>query len=752
MIDSIPTLVYTMTPNCELEFVNRQVIEYFGKPVDVLRNWEQAAVVHPDDLPGVKESLRRTIELGEPHEVQQRLRRADGQYRWFQSRALPLKDAQGRITRWFAVLNDIEDLKRAKEEILAREVDFRQIVNTIPGLVATMKATGEVEFVNDRILEYTGWLPEMFTDWRPLVHPDDVTVAVAKWLQSLETGAPYDSTHRLLGADGAYRWFQNRGVALNDAGGRRARWFILLTDLEDHVRAEDGLRESRAFLLEAQRLSQTGSWKHDLAAGEVAFTPEVARIFAIDADVDRTPSECFFSRIHPDDRPAEAANYEHAVRTKGDLNSNYRVVLPDGSIKYVHNTGHPKLSPAGEVIAFVGTAMDVTEQWRARTELERALGEIRHLTDRLSAENLALREREHELNRIIETIPGLIWCAAPSGEVIYVNRQVLEYCGATRESFIAGGWTRFLHPDDLSMTLALWERAVRREEPHEVQYRLRRSDGAYRWFHVVGHPARNSEGQVIRWYGLLIDIHERKGAEETLHLAEARLARATQVATVGELSASIAHEVNQPLAAVVANAHAALRWLSAEPPNIAKAREAAARILRDGKEASAIVQRVRSLFRQGALERASVAVNQIIGEVLDLLQTEITHKSIRVETNLANHLPAVKGDRVQLQQVVLNLALNGIEAMETISGRSKTLSVSSALHASGEVIVSVEDCGVGLAEPDKIFEAFFTTKEDGMGMGLAISRSIIEAHEGRLWAETGASGGAIFRFALPARP
>jgi PAS domain S-box-containing protein len=487
----------------------------------------------------------------------------------------------------------------------ALETDFRQIVNTIPGLVATMKATGEVEFVNDRILQYTGWRPDMFADWRPLIHPEDLDGAVDKWLRSLDTGAPYDSTHRLLGADGKYRWFQNRGVALVDSAGCRVRWFILLTDLEDHIRAEENLRESRAFLLEAQRLSQTGSWKHDLRSGEVTFTPEVAQIFGIDTNLDSVSAQIFFERIHPDDRPAEAANYERAIATNSAHRSEYRIVLPDGTVKYLHNTGHPKRNAAGDIIAYVGTAMDVSEQWRARTKLEVALGE---------------------------------------------------------------------------------------------------------------------------------------------------LARATQVAMVGELSASIAHEVNQPLAAVVANANAGLRWLSADPPNLMKAREAAERILRDGKDASAIVQRVRGLFRRSAFERTAVDISQVIVEVLNLLQTETARKGIRVEMNLADGLPAVEGDRVQLQQVVLNLALNGIEAMESICDRPKTLRVSSALDRSGDVVIAVEDSGVGLASPDKMFEAFFTTKENGMGMGLAISRSIIEVHDGRLWAEPGASCGAVFRFALPVKP
>ncbi len=751
MIDSLPTLVYTMTPACELEFVNRQVLEYFGKPIDVLRRWDQAGIVYPEDLPIVKESIRRSIELGEPHEIQHRLRRADGMFRWFQARALPLKNADGRIVRWFAVLNDIEDLKRAKEAIFAQEADLRQIVNSVPALVATMKPNGEVEFVNQRILEYTGWQLDRFVDWRPLVHPNELPRVIEKWGYSLDTGAPFDSTQRLLGADGEYRWFQTRGVAVNDADGRRARWFMVLTDLDDHVKAEEELSESKAFLLEAQCMSQTGSWKHELTSGEVTFTPEVARIFGIDSELDRVSAAVFFSRIHPEDHPAEVENYRQAMRTKGDFKSNYRIVLPDGSIKYVHNTGHPKLNAEGDIEAFVGTAMDVTNQWRSRTELEQALKEIRQLTERLSAENEALRDREHELNLIIETIPGLIWCASSDGEVTYVNRQVLEYCGESREQFFARGWTTFRHPDDLGTTIKSWQHSVRSEEPHEAQYRLRRSDGTYRWFHVVAHPARNSVGQVIRWYGLLIDIHERKNAEATLRLAEARLARATQVATVGELSASIAHEVNQPLAAVVANAHATLRWLSAEPPNLPKVREATERILRDGKEASAIIQRVRALFKRGPFERTLVDINQLITEVLDLLHTEALRKGIDVEVELADQLPLVLGDGVQLQQVVLNLALNGIEAMETTIDQPKALRVSSALNGSGEVVVSIQDCGVGLAEPDKVFEPFFTTKKGGMGMGLSICRSIIEAHEGRLWVESDAFPGARFRFSLPAR-
>jgi hypothetical protein len=284
-----------------------------------------------------------------------------------------------------------------------------------------------------------------------------------------------------------------------------------------------------------------------------------------------------------------------------------------------------------------------------------------------------------------------------------------------------------------------------------VQYRLRRSDGAYRWFHVLGQPARDNEGRLTRWYGLLIDIDDRKSMEDALRSTQTRLSRATQTATVGELAASIAHEINQPLAAVVTNGHACLRWLTAEPPGLGKAREAAERIVRDGKEAGEVVRRIRALFRRAPLENVALDLNDVIGEVLHLLQGETAKRRIIVETDLGTDLAPVTGDRVQLQQLILNLLINGIEAMDTVVDRPRTLFIRSARETENAVLVEIRDSGVGLKDPDSVFEAFFTTKQNGMGMGLAICRSIVEAHNGRLWAASGAGPGATFCFTLPLR-
>jgi PAS domain S-box-containing protein len=368
--------------------------------------------------------------------------------------------------------------------------------------------------------------------------------------------------------------------------------------------------------------------------------------------------------------------------------------------------------------------------------------------DRRRAED-ALRARERELSLIVETIPGLVWCAAPDGELNYLNRRILDYTGTASGSWARFGWTNCLHPDDVEPTERAWLRAVATGRPHEIQCRLRGADGIYRWFHVLGQAAHDGAGEVARWYGLLIDIDDRKNMEEALRESQNRLSRATQIATVGELAASIAHEINQPLAAVVASGHACLRFLSAQPPSLAKAYEAVESIVRDGKEAGEVVRRIRALFKRAAIEKFPLDLNGVIGEVLHFLEGEAAKRRVAVETELEDGIPLVPGDRVQLQQLVLNLLLNAIEAMDAVADRPKKLVVRSKQDSAETVQVEVRDYGVGLHNADQVFEAFVTTKENGMGMGLTICRSIVEAHNGRLWATPGEGHGATFCFALP---
>jgi PAS domain S-box-containing protein len=434
------------------------------------------------------------------------------------------------------------------------------------------------------------------------------------------------------------------------------------------------------------------------------------------------------SVVHPGDLPAVESLWTRSVNTGLPFDADVRIRRADGVYRWFHCRGLPLRHNDGRIVHWYTLLTDIE--------------------DRINAED-ALRASERELSLIIEAIPALVWSAAPGGAVTYVNRRVLEYTGTNLETLTKDGWLAFLHPDDVEPTVRAWSRSLETGQPVEVQYRFRRFDGAYRWFHVIGQATRDADGHVRPWYGLLIDIDDRKNMEEALRNTQERLSRAVQTATVGELAASIAHEINQPLAAVVANGHACLRWLSAQPPNLAKAYEAAERIVRDGKSAGEVIQRIRALFRRASLEKTALDVNEIVREVLRLTLSEVLRRGVAVEAELEEDLPRVEGDRVQLQQLLLNLLVNGMEAMDGIADRPKRLCIRSTRQAGEGVLVEIRDCGPGLAEPDKVFEAFFTTKENGLGMGLAICRSIVEAHSGRLWAASSNGAGATFSFTLP---
>jgi C4-dicarboxylate-specific signal transduction histidine kinase len=307
-----------------------------------------------------------------------------------------------------------------------------------------------------------------------------------------------------------------------------------------------------------------------------------------------------------------------------------------------------------------------------------------------------------------------------------------------------------IHPEDRAKWQGAVERAIAQTSDYEVEFRILQQDGTVKFIHTVGHPVLNASGNLVEFVGSSTDITERKRAEESLRQTQADLVRVSRVTTMGELTASLAHEVNQPIAAASTNANTCLRWLAGDTPNIEEASAAAMRIVKDAKRAAEITSRVRQLFRKGTSQRDLVDVNEIIREMIVLLRAETTRYNIFVGTDLAEDLPQVLADRVQLQQVLMNLVINGIEAMKDADG-TRELAIRSQRMQDDEVVVSVSDSGVGLPpeQTEQIFDAFFTTKPHGTGMGLRISRSIIESHDGRLWAADNSPRGASFYFTLP---
>jgi PAS domain S-box-containing protein len=353
-----------------------------------------------------------------------------------------------------------------------------------------------------------------------------------------------------------------------------------------------------------------------------------------------------------------------------------------------------------------------------------------------------LRREEVKLREAIETIPAMAWIAGPDGTVQFMNRRWVDYTGLSQLGTVRAVG---IHPEDLDRSVERMNASFANGEPFEDEVRVRRTDGEYRWFLNRGVPLRDKRGKILKWYGAATDIQDRKHAEQLL----ADLAHINRVSTMGELVASISHELAQPITITTAHAKASLRWLQREPPDLVEVRKGTERILEAGTLASEIINRLRSLYKKSAPKRELVAINEVIGEMVLLLQGEANEDAVSIRADVAADLPKITADRVQLQQVLMNLMLNGIEAMKGASG---VLTVKSQLREDGQIQISIHDTGGGLpvGKADQIFDAFFTTKPQGSGMGLAISKSIVESQGGRIWADGDGGRGATFHFILPA--
>jgi PAS domain S-box-containing protein len=760
----------------------------------------------------------------------------------------------------------IEDQKRIEAALLHSEMYLTEAQSlSRTGSFGWNVSSGEISWSDEtfRIFECDRATKPTLQFIVQRTHPEDRAAVQQTIDRASIDGNSFDHEYRLLMPDGSVKYVHAVARARRGESGS-AEFVGAVTDVTVEREAERKLRRSEAYLAEAQHLSHTSSWAWDVRGNFVYRSAELYHLFGLDPE-DAVSQQPFQDRILPEDWHRILEVVPQAIRDKADFEIDFRIALPDGSVKRIHSVGHPLVGGDGDVVEIIGTHVDVTEQYAAKEALQKALDEIKKSEDRLRL--------------VIDTIPTLVWRAGPEGIPDFLNQPALDYTGISLDR-AATDWPRAFHPDDKKGMLVKWAAIRESGLPGGLEARLRRFDGEYRWFWFQAEPLRDELGNIVKWYGSSTDIEDRKRTEEALreseqrfrdyaetasdwlwetgpdhrltriseHLnavgilpsratgvarwdiatdvesepekwrlhralldehrpfrnflytvngggstayvqtsgkpvydahgdflgyrgtgaditatiradqaeqalrkAQAELAHVSRVTMLGEMTASISHEVNQPLAAVVNAGAACRRWLDGDTPNLDEARKAVDWVIKEGNRASEIIRRVRALVNNADPKKEILDINNVINEAVALVQRELANHHVRLRMELAPVLPVVLADRVQLQQVIINLVMNGAEAMQQVTDRPRELVILSCQDEAHRVAVAVVDSGAGIPaeSADRLFDAFFTTKSTGMGMGLSICRSIIEAHGGRLTAANNAGPGARFQFTLP---
>ena len=611
-----------------------------------------------------------------------------------------------------------------------RELSLRGVMDTIPGLVWSALPDGDVEFCNQRWLDYTGM---SFKDikgwgWAAAIHPEDITDLREGWRTALLRSTSFEAEARMRRADGCYRWFLIQAVPLRDASGRIIRWYGTNTDVEELKLAQEELQKQTSRLDELFEQAPEAVVVLSTDDRIVRVNKEFTRMFGYEPDeVLQRPIN---DLIVPQTEIESSRAYTRLLKQGGRVEVETVRRRKDGAEIDVSLLAISVRTTSGEQVVNYAIYRDITERKRAEERL---------------------RESEARFQAMADTAPVLIWMTGTDSFCNYFNKPWLEFTGRTMEQEVGIGWTEGVHPDDVQGCFDCFLPAFHARKPFRMEYRLKRADGEYRWVIESGIPRYTGGGEFAGYIGSNIDITDLKRAEverQKLYQLEADLAHINRVSMMGELAASLAHELKQPTAAAVMDAKSCLRWLRRDTPDVAEGCNAALRMINDATRAAEVIDRVRSLYRRDTSDRERLDVNDIIREMIILLHDKADRNSISIRTELDSELPLITADRVQLQQVLMNLILNGIEAMKDTNGE---LTITSKRTPEAQLLVSVSDSGIGLpvGEVDRLFDAFFTTKAQGTGMGLSISRRIIESHGGCLWACANRERGATFHFTLP---
>jgi PAS domain S-box-containing protein len=735
LLQHLPVSAWTLKPDGTPDFVNQIWLEFSGQTLDFVRSHPEAwmTAIHPEDREKALRSFWNGVRSEQAFAFETRtLRAKDGTYRWHLQQAVVLRDAEGKVLRFVGTTTDIDDSKRAEDKLRRSEARYRVVVETASDAVVSIDEGGAIVLANPATKQIFGYDPEELVGKPLTVLMPGATRKLHEtgFKQYLETGTKHlnwrGTEMTALRANGEEFPVE---VSFGEMTADQQRIFTgFIRDISAKKRSEEAILASERNLSLIINTMPVLAW---------SALPDGTGEFFNQRWLDYTgmsPEQAggwgWAEAVHRDDLGRMTEYWQSIIATgaSGEIEARFRRF--DGEYRWFLFRADPMRDESGTIVKWYGTNTDIDDRKRAEE---------------------GLRLRELNLRQITETIPEMLWSAAPDGAIDYCNGRLLDYTGFRPDEVMKDGWMSLLHPDDLEPTVKIWKTCVESGAPYRAEVRLIHSaDHAYRWCVASALPLLDQEGRVVKWHGTVVDMHDWKQSQEELRNTQAELARMMRVMTIGQLTASIAHEVSQPLSGIITNASTCLRMLSSDPPNVDGARETAHRTIRDGNRATDVITRLRTLFSKKQINVEPLDLNEAAREVIVLLSSELHKNRVILQHQFGAHLPAVMGDRVQLQQVILNLIRNASDAMGIVNDRPRQLTIRTELDGEG-VRVSVQDSGVGFDPEviDRLFQSFFTTKQEGMGIGLSLSRSIVEAHRGRMWATRNDGPGATFAFSIP---
>jgi PAS domain S-box-containing protein len=738
LISSIPAYIGSAEPDGKVDFISDPWLKYLGVTKEdwVGPGWK--SILHPDDFERNVNGWLAALAAGQPFVSDARYRRADGEFVWFNSHTEPRRDEAGRIVKWYGTHFNIDDRKRAEEALRLSEA-YMAHAQQLAGFGSWAYKSSHIGGYWD-VCEH--WSPEM---WRiagfdpsegypptelifSRIHPEDLQPMIDANAQVINDDRPLNIKYRYFHADGQLRVLHSFGTLLRE-DGVATRFVGATIDITDQEQRLEALRQSELYLAEGQRLAHQGSWSFNPAGYYDFWSEELFRVYGFDPARGAPTLEQYLSAVHPEDREFMSRTTQEMVAQGLGCDVTKRIVRPDGEVRYIRCVGVPVLNK-GILKSIFGTSIDVTEQ--------------EHLTQKLQRREAYLAEAQ-KLSRT-----GSFGWNVASGEIFWSEEtfRIFEYDKSVTPSLEL--ILQRTHPEDRAVVRKFHERVRKEGKDWDFEHRLLTPDGSTKYVHSVARAAKNALG-ALEFVGAVMDITAARRADEELHQTRTQLTHFARLTTLGELTASIAHEVNQPLSGVINSANAGVRWLDSQPPDIHRARQSIDRIIRDAGRASEVVARVRDLAKKTPPRKGWLNINETVEEIISLTRQEVRKHHVWLKTRLSDDVRPILADRIQLQQVILNLIINAVEALTAVPDAERVLQITTTAGPSGDVSLTVGDSGPGLDQEklEEIFGAFYTTKPDGMGMGLAVSRSIIEAHGGSLWANKNEPRGAIFQFTLP---